>query len=123
MLAVSVLPPLAGKVLAIALPTASGHDGDASFGLVLAATEFGAIAAGLLMTSVQWRFSLWQPPASAVVYVAAIAAACVFMPLGAVAIAGALFLSGCAKTMLTASAVAGIRDYTPSELRGRLMTI
>ena len=123
LLLVSVVPPLAGKVLAITLPSASGHEGDASFGLVLAATEFGAISAALLMTTVTWRFSLWLPPASAVLYAAAIAAACVVMPLGAVAIGAGLFIAGCAKTMLMTSAVAGISHHTPREIRGRLMTI
>jgi MFS family permease len=123
LLLISVLPPVMGKVMSIALPTSSGHEGDGSFGLVLAATEFGAIFAGLVMTTVTWRFKPWIPTASALAYGGAIGAACVVMPVGAVAIGAALFLAGCAKTMLTSSAVAGIGSYTPAEMRGRLMTI
>jgi MFS family permease len=123
LLLISVLPPVLGKVMSIALPSVSGHQGDGSFGIVLAATEFGAIFAGLLMTSVTWRFKPWIPPASALFYGGSIAAACLLMPAGAIAIASALFLAGCAKTMLGSSAVAGMQSYAPHEMRGRLMTI
>jgi MFS family permease len=123
LLVISVLPPVMGKVLSIALPATSGNEGEGSFGLVLAATEFGAICAALLMTGVTWRFRPWIPPASALMYGGCIAAACIVMPVGAVALGAALFLAGCAKTMLTSSAVAGIGNYTPHEMRGRLMTI
>jgi MFS family permease len=122
-LALSSLPPVLGKVLQIALPAASGHEGDGSFGLVLAATELGAISAGLLMAGVDWRFSPWMPPLSAAAYCACIIAVGIAIPQGGVAMAAALFLSGCTKTALIASSVLGIQHYTPREMHGRLMTI
>jgi hypothetical protein len=122
-MSLSAVPPVMGKIVQIALPAASGHEGDGSFGLVLAATELGAISAGLLMARVDWRFKPSLPPLTAVAYTLAIAAVCSMTLFGGLALACALFLAGCTKTALVSTAVAGIHHYAPQRMRGRLMTI
>jgi MFS family permease len=119
----SALPPVMGKIIQIALPSLSGHEGDGSFGLVLAATELGAICAGLMMAGVDWRFGPSLPPLTALGYTVSIAAVCALTPLGGLAMASALFLVGCSMTALVSTSVAGIPHYAPRQLRGRLMTI
>jgi hypothetical protein len=122
-MSLSAVPPIIGKIVQIALPAVSGHEGDGSFGLVLAATELGAICAGLLMAGVNWRFKPSLPPLTAVAYTLAIVAVCSTTLYGGLALAMALFLVGCTKTALVSTAVAGIHHYAPRRLRGRLMTI
>ena len=122
-MSLSAIPPVIGKIVQVALPAASGHEGDGSFGLVLAATEAGAICAGLLMAGVTWRFNPSLPPMAAAAYALAIVAVCGFTPFGGLALAAALFVVGCSKTALVSTAVAGLHHYAPRQMRGRLMTI
>ena len=56
-------------------------------------------------------------------YCVCLGVVCVLIPLGGIALAGALFLSGSTKTVLGATSLAGIHHYVPRELRGRMMTI
>lgn len=124
LLLASAMPPVIDKTIAVMLPSASGGEEGTSFGLVLAASEMGAISIAVAMAAVQWRFSPWIPILSATVYAFGVVAASVAgMTLDAMLIASALFLAGCAKTALMSSSLAGIQRHVPAEMRGRIMTI
>jgi MFS family permease len=123
LLLATALPPTIDKTITILMPSASGHDGG-GFGLVLAAPEMGAIVLGVVLATVPWRFSPWMPLVSAGMYTGGVVASSLAgLTLGMEMIAVALFLTGCAKTALVSSALAGIQRHVPHEMRGRIMTV
>lgn len=122
LLIATTLPAVLDKAVAVALP--SQHGSGATMGFVLAAPELGAIAVGLVLTSLNFRFASWVPLASGAAYTAGIVVASLGgYAAGIELIAASLFLAGCAKTTLMTSALAAIQRRVPIEMRGRIFSI